>query len=187
MIKLRSMHRISKDSPAYFLTIVAKDRLPVFRTEKVKLITCKAMDEARKSGKFAIYAYVIMPNHIHLISDSYLKPSETLRYVKGIMARRVIDYLKKGGFQKSLDKLRTETKGRNYKHTLWEHHSNTFLVTHDAMMRQKVNYIHQNPVNDGHCERAVDYHFSSSRFWFNLSLINEPLDVDIKEIKWSGA
>jgi REP element-mobilizing transposase RayT len=56
------MHVISRDSPCYFLTSVAKDRLPVFQTEEIKEIACKALDEARKSGKFALYAYVIMPD-----------------------------------------------------------------------------------------------------------------------------
>ena len=35
------MHVISKDSPCYFLTSVAKDRLPVFRKDEMKDITCK--------------------------------------------------------------------------------------------------------------------------------------------------
>jgi len=41
------MFRISKDSPAYYLTSVAKDRLPVFRATAVKNIACSALDEAR--------------------------------------------------------------------------------------------------------------------------------------------
>jgi len=51
------MHVISRDSPCYFLTSVANDRLAVFRTYAIKEIACKALDEARKSGKFALYAY----------------------------------------------------------------------------------------------------------------------------------
>ena len=41
------MFRISKDSPAYYLTSVTKDRLPVFRKDDFKEIVCKAIDEAR--------------------------------------------------------------------------------------------------------------------------------------------
>ncbi len=43
------MHTISRDMPALYLTAVAKDRLPVFRTDAIKLITSSALDEARKS------------------------------------------------------------------------------------------------------------------------------------------
>ena len=50
------MHRISQNSPCYYLTSVAKDRLTIFRTDEIKRITCKALDESRQSGKFALYA-----------------------------------------------------------------------------------------------------------------------------------
>ena len=36
------MFRISKDSPAYYLTSVANGRLPIFKTAKLKNIVCKA-------------------------------------------------------------------------------------------------------------------------------------------------
>ena len=68
------MHTISRDTPALYLTAVAKNRLPVFRTEIIKSITCGALNEARQSGGFSIYAYVIMPDHFHAITDSVLKP-----------------------------------------------------------------------------------------------------------------
>ena len=88
------MPTISRDTPALYLTTVAKDRLPVFRTEQIKAITCAALNEARKSGGFALYAYVIMPDHLHLITGSERRPSEVLRFTNGIISRRVIDHLK---------------------------------------------------------------------------------------------
>ncbi len=53
------MHIISRDTPALYFTAVAKDRLPIFRTDAIKIITCNALDEARESAGFSIYAYVI--------------------------------------------------------------------------------------------------------------------------------
>lgn len=94
IMRLRLMHTISRDTPALYFTAVAKDRLPVFRADAIKIITCNALDEARKSAGFSIYAYVIMPDHLHAITDSNRKPSETLRYINGIISRRVIDHLK---------------------------------------------------------------------------------------------
>ncbi len=115
------MHVISKDSPCYFLTSVAKDRLPVFRKDEMKGIVCKALDEARKSGKFALYAYVIMPDHLHLITDSARSSEDALRFTNGIISRRLIAHLKEQGYESSLLKLRQETKRRHYQHSLWDH------------------------------------------------------------------
>ena len=61
--------QISRDSQALYITVVAKDRLPIFKSDAIKLITCRALDEARNSGGFLIFAYVIMPDHLHLITD----------------------------------------------------------------------------------------------------------------------
>jgi len=78
------MFTISKDSQALYITAVAKDRLPIFQTDAIKTVTCQAIDEARTSCGFLLFAYVIMPDHMHLLTDSpRRKPSEVLRYIKG--------------------------------------------------------------------------------------------------------
>ena len=178
------MHTISRDTPALYITAVAKDHLPVFRTDVLKIITCNALDEARKSAGFSLYAYVIMLDHLHAITDSNLKPSEILRYVNGIISRRVIDHLKEHGHNASLQKLKHETKERAYRYSLWDHHSNVFSITSEDMLMQKVNYIHQNPVRAGLVEKAEDYRWSSVRWWKGCPLEDEPLKVDIDRIAW---
>jgi putative transposase len=178
------MHIISRDEPAFYITAVAKDRLPIFRTDAIKVITCNALDEARKSARFSIYAYVIMPDHLHVITDSHRKPSETLRYINGIISRRVIDHLKAHGHNASLQKLRHETKERGYRYSLWDHHSNVFSIYSEDTLMQKVNYIHQNPVRAGLVRNAEDYRWSSVRCWKHCPLKDEPLMVDIDRIAW---
>jgi putative transposase len=178
------MHVISRDDPALYLTCVAKDRLKVFRTDTIKSITCKALDESRTSGGFAIYAYVIMRDHIHALTDSPIKPSKILQYINGIISHRVIDYLKGHGHNSSLRKLQRESGVRGHKYSLWEHHSNVLPVFSEDVFMQKMNYIHQNPVRAGLVERAEVYRWSSVRVWKRCPLEDEPLIVDIDRIKW---
>lgn len=125
-----------------------------------------------------------MPDHIHLITDGSRRPSEVLRYTNGLSANRIIGYLKENNFKNSLRKLRQQEKRRNYKYSLWQHHSNAFLITSEATFMQKVNYIHQNPVRVGLVQAEEDYLFSSARIWRRKPVDEEPLIVDLKEIKW---
>ena len=107
------MFIVSKDTQALYITAVAKDRLPIFQSDAIKKITCAALDEARASCGFLLFAFVIMPDHLHVLTDSPRKPSEVLRYIKGIISHRVIQYLKEKGFESSLAKTatsRTEKK-----------------------------------------------------------------------------
>lgn len=61
--------RISRDSQALYMTLVCKDRLPIFRKDAVKNLVCRGIDEARNSGGFLLFAYVIMPDHMHLLTS----------------------------------------------------------------------------------------------------------------------
>jgi REP element-mobilizing transposase RayT len=178
------MHTISRDTPALYITAVAKNRLPVFRTDTIKVITCKALDEARKSGGFAIYTYVIMQDHLHAMTNSSIKPSKVLQYINGIISRRVIDHLKAHGHNASLRKLRRESGTRRHMYSLWEHHNNVLPIFSEEMFMQKVNYIHQNPVKVRLVERGEDYRWSSVRIWKRCPLEDEPLMIDIDRINW---
>jgi REP-associated tyrosine transposase len=178
------MPTINKDTPCIYVTTVAHDRLPVFRTDALKAIACAALDEARHSGGFALFAYVIMPEHLHVMADGTLKASETLRYINGILSRRVLGYLKDGGFTKSLEKLRDAPKGRRHEYSLVDHHSNALPVFSERFFMQKVNYIHLNPVRAGLVARAEDYRWSSARCWLGRVMEDEPLRMDLEKIVW---
>src|SRR2546423_10366868 len=99
------MTRISFDTPCYYFTSVTHHRLPIFRTDKLKNIVCKALEEARRSSGMLFFAYVIMLDHFHIITDGKRSPSDSLRYLNGITARKMIDYLKESGHVESLNKL----------------------------------------------------------------------------------
>jgi putative transposase len=175
---------VSKDTPAVFFTSVTKDRLPVFRSALIKEVACRALDEARSSGRFLLLAYVFMPDHLHWITDSCLKPSQILRFVDGILAHRIIKFLKEHNYQRSLAKLREAEKIHGYKHSLWDHHPNALWLTSEAAFMQRVNYIHQNSVRAGLAERAEDYRWSSRRYWLGTPWDDEPVSVDFDSISW---
>ena len=175
---------INKDNLCLFITTVTCNRLPVFRTEAIKNVACRALDEARRSGGFALFAYVIMPEHIHVLADGTLKGSATLRYVNGILSHRVIEFLRKGGFTSSLEKLHVAPNRRGQQYSLVDHHSNALPVFSEEFLMQKVNYIHLNPVREGLVERAEDYRWSSARQWLHKPAEDEPLRMDLEKLDW---
>ena len=175
---------ISQDSPALYITVVTKDRLPVFRADHMKEVIFRAIDEARKSAGFLLFAYVIMWDHMHLLTSRPSTTSNVLRVLKGITARRMIDYLKENDHLSSLAKLQHQERDRNFKYSLWQTEKNVLPVFSDGMFMEKVNYIHQNPVRAGLCERAEDYQWSSARIWKRRPLENEPLLMDNDLIHW---
>ena len=175
---------ISQDSPALYMTIVTKDRLPVFRTEHMMQILCRALDEARTSARILLFAYVIMMDHLHLLTSRPSTTSDVLRVLKGVTARRVIDFLKENSYISSLAKLQHSARERNFKYSLWQVEKNVLPVFSEGMFMEKLNYIHNNPVRAGLVERAVDYRWSSARIWHGRPVEDEPLLVDEDAIHW---
>lgn len=175
---------ITPNSPAYYLTSVTKDRLPVFRLDRLKAVVCSALAEARVSGGFLIFAYVIMPDHFHLISDSDQRPARVLQFANGIVSRRVIDFLKQQGYDSSLRKLQHQEYRRGHKYSLWGHHPNVRLLTSENMLMQRVQYTHQNPLRAGLVNQAEDYLYSSVRIWNGMPLEDEPLTLDLEKLGW---
>lgn len=178
------MFRISRTTPAFYFTAVAHKRLPIFRTDKLKQVVCDAFDEVRRRHKILILAYVIMPDHVHLLVYGDRRMEDVLRLLNGVSARRVIQYLKDNGFDNSLFKLRGETRERNHKHSVWQHHSDSLEIFCEGTFRQKVEYINMNPVRAGLVDDPMEYEFSSARLWAGRPNETEPLLTDHSQIDW---
>lgn len=178
------MFQVSRDDPAYYLTSVTHNRLPIFRTEALKKVVCDAFDEARSSAGILLFAYVIMLDHTHVLTDNAREIKDVLRYLNGISAKRIIDHLKENGHESALAKLRIQQRENKHKLSVYQHHPNALRITGEDAFMQKVSYIHLNPVRAGLVEHPNDYLYSSARIWHKREMENEPLEMDLREIKW---
>lgn len=177
------MFRVSRTTPAYYFTTVTHHRLPIFRTDNLKQVLCDALNEVRNKHGILILAYVVMPDHDHLLTYSDKAMSDALRLLNGVAARRIIQHLQDNGHERSLFKLRGEIKDRNHKHSVWQHHPDSLEIIGEHTFRQKVDYIHMNPVRAGLVENPLDYRYSSARCWAG-NTDGEPFLTDHLEIDW---
>jgi len=175
---------ISQDSPVLYITLVTNKRLPVFRTSEIAALVCKGIDEARSTLRFLLFAYVVMLDHIHLLTSKPTTTSDILREVKSKTARRVIDYLKANNFQKSLAKIEHKQGERNYRYSLWQREKNVLPLFSERVFMEKLNYIHENPVRAGLVKSATEYPWSSARIWAGCQSEDEPLSIDKDLIYW---
>ncbi len=193
LVFIRFTHPHSRESTSWltatsfrkihqFSTVVTHHRLPVFQQDKLKEVLCGALNEVRKT--ILIFAYVIMIDHLHLLTSRPSTTSDVLRVVKGLTARRVILFLKENNLTGSLAKLQHQTRERNYRYSLWQTEKNALPAYTEELFMQKLNYIHNNPVRAGLVERAVDYRWSSARIWAGCPREDEPLQVDKDLIYW---
>ena len=143
--------------------------------------------------RFGVYncGYVIMPNHLHLIAYSTNSEKAINKIIgtgKRFMAYEIVERLEKLG-RVDLLKLMSEAvnpfeRQRNKKHEVFEDSLDCKELLTEKFIRQKLNYIHKNPVSGKWklAEHYLDYKYSSARFYdlgesancrlFNYSDIN---------------
>jgi REP element-mobilizing transposase RayT len=64
-------------------------------------------------------------------------------------------------------------------HQVWQEGYHAKLISSEEMVRQKIEYIHHNPVRAGLAEKPEDWLYSSSRNYAGLPAV---LDIDLVEV-----
>jgi REP element-mobilizing transposase RayT len=153
----------SKEHPE-FITVTCLDWKPLLEEDNHKDIIANSLDFLSNEGRAAIYAFVIMNNHFHLIW-----------HIMGEHKRDEVqrDFLKFTG-QQILKSLRSASStllqeiivnARDRKHQVWERNSLSIPLWSDRVFNEKLEYIHYNPVKAGLCQYPEDYKYSSARFY----------------------
>lgn len=122
------------------------------------------MGDVRRDLAFELFGWVIMPEHIHLLirpDHSKAAVPDLLWRLKKLFSQRVIKRWKKLDAP-ILNQIR-DAQGRLH---FWQagggYDRNT--VTHEEF-REKLNYIHNNPVTRGLVESPTDWRWSSA-IWY---------------------
>lgn len=114
--------------------------------------------------RLEIYAYVIMENHLYLMASSPDLIKEVGDF-KSFTARQIIDYLETKRARNVLEQLAffkaSHKCDRTYQ--VWQEGSHPELIQNDEMMRQKIAYIHNNPVERGYVDEQTHWRYSSAR------------------------
>ena len=105
-----------------------------------------------------------MENHLHLIASSE-QLSKEIGDFKSFTARKIIDLLVETNAQHFLRQLAfhklPHKMDRPYQ--FWQEGSHPQLIQDENMMRQKIVYIHENPVRRGYVEEPTHWRYSSAR------------------------
>ena len=162
----RSRYKYSEEDKPHFLTATINNWTPLFtRPETANIILDSWCFLAKDSG-FKIYGYVILENYLHMIAQAPKLPSLIQRF-KSYTAKQLLDYLKTCGTTLFLDQLRHSKKNHKQQSTyqVWQEGSHPQVIESDQVMRQKLDYIHNNPVRGGFVENPCDWTWSSAGFW----------------------
>jgi putative transposase len=164
----------------HYLTFVCFERVPVFKSDHICQFFVDAVIETRDAHPFKFVAYVLMPDHAHLIVNPLNCNIEVVgRQIKGRSARKSIDWLKENGFYSSLDKLKRRVPGkRKHSYSLWQEKVKSVDLESEKFIRQKIRYIHMNPGRAGLCDHPAKWKWSSYHAYLPHELGDVPIEMD---------
>ena len=158
MSKLR---RYYQEGNMYFVINVTLNRKPILLANADLLQT--ALRKVSISDKVEIVAWVVLPDHFHLLIDPAADDlSNIMRKIKL-------------SFSSSLRKRQELMSGRTWQYRFWDH-----AVRNQDNLNHHIDYIHYNPVKHGLVKSPFDYLYSSLHLFAKEGYYQ--MDWGVKEI-----
>ena len=132
----------------YFITATVLGWRYLFHEPGYAAIILDSLAWHRRHGRWALYAYVVMPNHVHAL----VQPgdgrtiSEALQSFGSYTAHAILGKLRLEGREKMLAFFRAGAqRDADRSHRVWRP-IQAANVESEAFLIQKLEYIHDNPV-----------------------------------------
>ncbi|MCP4539099.1 MAG: hypothetical protein GY832_18340 [Chloroflexi bacterium] len=161
-----NLPRFHIEGHIYYITTVVHNRIPVFTRPSFVVPLLDSLNFYRHKREFKLLGYVIMPDHIHLVIWPFGKStvSEIMRDYKHFTSKRIIRQAQVENIEDWITAFRKagHETGRSENKVWQDSYWDTNIYT-ERFLRQKLNYIHRNPMRANLVEQPQDYPYSSYR------------------------
>ena len=167
-------YKFGEANGAYFISFATVYWIDVFTRLAYFDIIIESLDFCRKQKGMELYGYCIMPSHVHLIFRSSLgDPSGLIRDLKGFTSRKILKTIEENPQESRREWLlwMFEKAGKKNSNVtfrqFWQQNNQPIEIWSLKVFEQKLNYIHQNPVEEGFVTDPIDWKYSSARNYGN--------------------
>ena len=156
----------------YFVTFTIIDWLPIFiNPEPVEIIN-ESLRFCIKNKHLRIQAYVIMPNHIHLIvydlNCDNASLGKTLMDFRKFTGSKLATYIDNTLAESLALVIRSKALTDRIRQ-VWRRGWHAEGLASESFLFQKMNYLHENPVRKGFVKCTEHWAHSSAGYWLNES------------------
>lgn len=159
----RDRYRVLRDHHTYFATCTVVNWIPLFRRPELAQIVLDSLTFLGTTQRLILHAYVIMENHLHLVGRSHDFSSE-MKNFKSFTARSIVDTLRQSAPSAVLRQLAVSKKRHkaDQEFQVWQEGFHPEAILSESMLRDKIEYIHLNPVRRGYVEIPEHWRYSSA-------------------------
>lgn len=162
-------YKIHNPEGMYFLTMTIVHWIDLFTRAELSDVIVASIKHCQKEKGLIVYAWCIMPSHIHLIiSSNQEKPSDIIRDLKKFTSKQLVKTIGivnesrrewlLNAFAKAGQRLNRISKNK-----VWQDGNRPKELETNHFMQQKLDYIHNNPVEARLVDEPEHYVYSSAR------------------------
>ncbi|WDI44871.1 REP-associated tyrosine transposase [Bremerella sp. P1] len=156
------------DTPGdpHFVTFSCYQRQKLLSKDRTRQYVTEAIAKSQETVPFDLWAYVIMPEHVHLVvlPRENSEMASILKSIKQSVSRRAVNWLRENSPQ-FLVRLE-EQKNGIITYRFWQRgggYDRNLRSVRD--IHEKINYTHENPVRRGLAKDATLWKWSSALAW----------------------
>jgi putative transposase len=178
-------HRVRFNNPgdAHALTFSCFQRQPFLDRDRSRDWLITALDNARVKHRYHIWAYVIMPEHAHVLvwpTEPEYELGDFLSSVKQSVAKKALVFVRRHAPAFLASMADREPDG-SVTYRFWQRGGGYDRnVDEPIAAHAQIDYMHCNPVRRGLCVRAEDYTYSSAGDYAGIRV--GPLRVDRESV-----
>ena len=158
----------------YFITITVIDWVDLLTRPLYKELIIDALKYGQTNKGLQVHAYVIMSNHWHaIISSEEGKLEDIMRDLKKFTSKQLVKMMSQVNesrrewmLKKFEFAAKRVKKGVNFK--IWQDGYLPIHLSSNEMIDDRLNYIHQNPVEEGYVYEPEHYVYSSAKDYAGL-------------------
>ena len=151
--------------------------------ERPNTTLARSIHRASPASNFALWAWVILPEHVHLLirpRDHEYNMAPILKAIKQPVAQKAMAYLKEHA-PEAAEQFRVTRPGGKVEHRFWQQGGGYDRNVFDPeYARTAIEYFHANPVRRQLVSSPLDWVWSSARWYagdVNAILKIDPLDL----------
>lgn len=160
----KTCQRYDEAGHAHALTFSCLRRQPFLSRDRARRWFVEALEQARDRLAFDLWAYVIMPEHVHLLiyPRTDYSISRILATIKRPVTERAIQFIRTQGPQ-SLACMEDGHPGRRVTRRFWQRGGGYDRnLCSASYIWQTIDYIHENPVRRDLCDSSCEWYWSSA-------------------------
>ncbi|NOZ47821.1 MAG: transposase [Chlorobi bacterium] len=162
-------YKFRDQTKPYFVTLTIVNWIDLFIRKEFSNAFLDSVKYCQREKGLIVYAWVIMSSHVHMIIGTKDKNmQDILRDLKSYTSRKLKQEIKdhpQESRKKWLIWMFERAGKKNNNNTnwqLWQQHNQPIELWDNYMIDNKLEYIHNNPVEAGTVYRPEDYVYSSA-------------------------